>query len=118
MRVMAIALLLAFGMQSGSVSGKWQGTFRVDGGDHDVPQLFQLNEDGQKLTGTGGPDAAERYPIANGQLNGDRVTFDLTTGEWKFSYDLRTSGQVMNGKLTLKSANDTRVARVVLKKSE
>jgi hypothetical protein len=116
--MMAIALLLAFGIETAGVSGRWQGNFRVAGGDHDVPQLFQFKEDGRNLTGSGGPDTGERYPIANGQVNGDRVTFELTTGEWKFFYDLKISGLVMNGKLMLKSENDTRVAQVSLRKSE
>lgn len=110
MRLFGFALLLAFVVPIGSVSGKWHGSFRVDGGDHDVPQLFVLTENGGLLTGTGGPDAAERYPIANGKVKGDLVTFELTTGDWKFFYSLRHSGQIMSGKLMLKSVNDTRTA--------
>src|SRR5271156_2614321 len=116
MRILVVALLFILGLAVGDVSGNWHGSFRVDGGDHDVPQLLTLKEDGTKLTGTGGPDATERYPISNGQVNGDRVTFEITTGDWKFFYDLRNVGQQMNGKLTLKSATDTRGAEVSLKK--
>jgi hypothetical protein len=116
--MVALALSLVFGVQNASVSGKWQGSFRVDGGDHDVPQLFQIKQEGNNLAGSGGPDATERYPIANGQVNGDRVTFDLTTGDWKFSYDLKAAEKEMNGKLTLKSATDSRTAQVSIKKSE
>jgi hypothetical protein len=118
MRLSAVALWFALGFAVGGVSGKWQGSFRVNGGDHDVPQLLIFNEDGAKLTGTGGPDATERYPISNGQVNGDHITFELTTGDWKFFYDLRTAGQQMSGKLTLKSANDSRGAEVSLKKAQ
>jgi hypothetical protein len=70
------------------------------------------------LTGTGGPDGIERYPIANGLVNGDRVTFELTTGDWKFFYDLKDTGQRMSGQLMLKSVNATRTAEVSLRKSE
>jgi hypothetical protein len=118
MRLLAVALSLALGFAVGGVSGKWQGSFRVNGGDHDVQQLLFLNRDGAKLTGTGGPDATERYPISNGQVNGDHVTFEITTGDWKFFYDLRSAGQQMSGKLTLKSANDTRSAEVSLQKAQ
>jgi hypothetical protein len=67
-----------------------------------------------KLTGTGRPDTTERYPVSNGQVNGGRVAFELTTGEWKFFYDLKHSG--LSGKLVLKSANDSRSAEVTLKR--
>ena len=116
MRIWVVALLFIFGLGVSDASGTWHGSFRVDGGDHDVPQLLLLKQDGAKLTGTGGPDASERYPISNGQVSGDHVTFELTTGEWKFSYDLKDSGLEMNGKLVLKSANDSRSAEVTLKK--
>jgi hypothetical protein len=118
MRISVVALLFIFGLAVGDVSGNWHGSFRVDGGDHDVPQLLLLKQEGAKLTGTGGPDATERYPISNGQVSGDHVTFELTTGEWKFSYDLKDSGLEMNGKLVLKSANDSRSAEVTLKKAQ
>ena len=118
MRILVVPLLFIFGLAVGDVTGNWHGSFRVDGGDHDVPQLLLLKQDGAKLTGTGGPDATERYPISNGQVSGDRVTFEITTGEWKFFYDLKDSGLEMNGKLVLKSANDSRNAEVILKKGQ
>jgi hypothetical protein len=118
MRILVLALLLTIGLAVGDVSGNWRGSFRVDGGDHDIPQLLLLNEDGTKLTGTGGPDTTERYPLSNGHVNGDRVTFELTTGDWKFFYDLKNSGMQMSGKLVLKSANDSRSAAVTLKKGQ
>lgn len=118
MRILVVALLFILGVPVGDVSGNWHGSFRVDGGDHDVPQLLLLKEDGAKLTGTGGPDATERYPISNGQVNGDRVTFELTTGDWKFFYDLKNSRMQMTGKLVLKSANDSRSAAVTLKRGQ
>ena len=79
--------------------------------------FLALFSGGDRLTGTGGPDAVERYPIANGQVTGERITFELTTGDWKFFYDLKDSGLIMRGKLTLKSVNSTRTAEVTLKKS-
>ena len=118
MRILVVALLFILGLAVGDVSGNWHGSFRVDGGDHDVPQLLTLKEDGAKLTGTGGPDATERYPISNGRVSGDRVTFEITTGDWKFLYDLKNSGLQMSGKLVLKSANDSRRAEVTLKKAQ
>jgi hypothetical protein len=118
MKMLAVALLSLIGLAVGNVSGNWHGSFRVDGGEQDVPQLLLLREDGTKLTGTGGPDETERYPVSNGQVNGDRVTFELTTGEWKFLYDLKSSGSQMSGRLVLESANDSRSAEVTLKKAQ
>ena len=118
MKALLAVLLLTVSLMAASVTGRWSGQFRVEGGDHDVPQLFILKQDGNKLTGTGGPDESEQYPIENGSVNGDRVRFEITTGEWKFAYDLRTDGAKMKGSLELKSENERRTASVSLSRSQ
>ena len=117
-RVAAVVLLLATFAMASDVTGTWTGTFKVSGGDHSVPQVIILKQDGNKLAGSAGPDAGEQYPIENGKVDGDRVTFELTTGEWRFSYDLKRSGQEMSGNLTLKSVNNSSTAKVSLSKSK
>jgi len=109
--------LLTVNVMAASVTGRWSGQFRVDGGDHDVPQLLILKQDGNKLTGSGGPNETEQYPIENGKVNGDRVQFEITTGEWKFTYDVKADGATMKGNLELKSVNDRRTALVSLTKA-
>ena len=82
MKELAVILLLTLPSMATDVSGKWAGNFSVAGSDHKEPQLFTLKQDGRKLTGSGGPDAVEQYPIANGRVDDDVVSFDLTTGTW------------------------------------
>ncbi len=118
MRWTAVLLLLAMGTPEDSISGRWRGGFRAAGGDHDVAQLITLQESNTTLKGSGGPDKTEQYPIANGHIKGDQVHFEITTGEWKFFYDLKLSGQTLAGKLTLKSTTDTRTAQVKLTREE
>jgi hypothetical protein len=117
-KTIAVILLLAVNAIAGDLSGKWSGTFKVDGGDHTVPQLFIFKQDGNKLTGSGGPNTGERYPIENGKVDGNRITFEITTGEWKFIYNLKTIDGRMAGALELKSINDRRTATVSLSKAE
>ncbi|HEV2399107.1 MAG TPA: hypothetical protein VGS27_19330 [Candidatus Sulfotelmatobacter sp.] len=117
MRNVVLALLLfALNATAATVSGRWSGHFRVDGGDHDIPQLFTFKQDGSKLTGSGGPDESEQYPLENGKVEGDRIQFEITTGEWKFAYDLKLDGTTMTGILQLTSLNDHRTAKVSLTK--
>lgn len=111
-------LLFAMSAPEDGISGKWQGDFRAAGADHDVTQLITLQESSSMLKGSGGPDATEQYPIANGHIKGYQVHFEITTGEWKFFYDLKLSGQTLSGKLTLKSATDTRSAQVKLTRGQ
>lgn len=111
----AVVLLLAVNAMAGDLTGKWSGSFKVDGGDHAVPQLFILKQQGQAVTGTGGPNAGEQYPIENGRVDGKDVRFDLTTGEWKFAYALKqTESDGLQGDLKLESVGDSRTAKVSL----
>ena len=117
-RTIAIVTLLAASAMASDLTGKWSGTFKVDGGDHTVPQLFILKQQGKTLSGSGGPNAGEQYPIENGRIDGDEARFELTAGEWKFAYDLKqTAPGALNGTLKLQSVNDSRNARVSLTRS-
>jgi len=111
-------LLFTMNIMAANVTGRWSGRFRADGGDHDIPQLFVLKQDGNKVTGSGGPNETEQYPLENGRVDGVRVQFEVTTGEWKFVYDLKVDGIKMAGNLELKSVNDSRIAKVSLTKGE
>ncbi len=117
-RTIAIVTLLAASAMGSDLTGKWSGTFKVDGGDHMVPQLFILKQQGKTLSGSGGPNAGEQYPIENGRIDDDEARFELTTGEWKFAYDLKqTTPGALNGTLKLQSVNDSRNATVSLTRS-
>jgi len=118
-RTVAIVFLLAASAMAGDLTGKWSGTFKVDGGDHTIPQVFILKQQGKTLTGSGGPSAGEQYPIENGKIDGDEVRFEITTGEWKFAYDLKqTAPDGLKGDLKLQSVNDSRNAKVSLTRSK
>jgi hypothetical protein len=101
------------------VSGKWSGTFKASGGDHSTPQIVILKQEGNKMTGSAGPNADEQYPIENGRVEGEHVRFELTSGEWRFSYDLQREGQdELKGNLELTSLNSRRTAVVSLSRTK
>lgn len=114
-RTITLLMLLSVSAMAGDLTGKWSGNFKVNGGDHNVPQLFILKQQGKTLTGSGGPNEGEEYPIENGRIEGDEARFELTSGEWKFTYDLKQAGpDGLNGDLQLQSLNDSRTAKVSL----
>jgi len=118
-RVIVLIVLLVIRAAAVDVTGTWSGTFKVSGGDHNVPQIIILKQDGNKLTGSAGPDAEEQYPIENGKVEGDRVRFELTSGEWRFGYDLKREGQdEMKGDIELKSVGSRRTAVVSLSRTK
>ena len=40
----AMVMLLTVSAAAADLTGKWSGTFRVEGGDHPIPQLFILKK--------------------------------------------------------------------------
>lgn len=118
-RSLEIIVLLAVSAMASELTGTWSGTFKVSGGDHSTPQIIRLKQDGKTLTGSAGPELEEQYPIENRKVDGDRVTFEVTSGEWRFSYDLKRSGpDEMKGDLDLKSVNSERKAVVSLSRTK
>ena len=118
-RSLVLIVLIAVLAMADELTGTWSGTFKVSGGDHSTPQIVILKQDGKKLTGSAGPEPGEQYPLENGSIDGDQVRFAVTSGEWRFSYDLKRSGpDEMKGNVELKSVDDSRVAVVSLRRTK
>jgi hypothetical protein len=74
--IAAGAFMLAVSAFAADVDGKWNGTMTTPMGD--VPVGFVLKADGAKLTGsTTGPDGAE-VKIADGKVDGSKISFSVT----------------------------------------
>jgi hypothetical protein len=117
MKMLAALLVLASvaAAATANFSGVWTGAFR--GGDSDIPQLFILKQQGTKLTGTGGSDSTEQYPVLDGSITGDVVKFEVNNGQRSFIYSLKARDKELRGSLTIKSSNDTRTTTVWLKRN-
>jgi hypothetical protein len=75
-RFFAVFVLAAASCFAADVDGKWAGTFNTPNGD--IPVGFNLKADGAALSGTTtGPEGAE-LKIANGKVDGDKITFSVT----------------------------------------
>ena len=69
-------LLVAVSAFAADVNGKWTGAMNTPNGD--VPITFTFKADGASLTGaTMGPDGAE-IKIADGKVDGNKISFSLT----------------------------------------
>jgi hypothetical protein len=61
-------------------TGKWTGTFTPEGQEPQSAYVI-LKQDGASLTGTGGPNESEQWPIAKGKVEGNRITGEVTSPE-------------------------------------
>jgi len=65
-------------------TGKWSGTATMTGGDgqsREGPALLVLKQEGNAVTGTGGPDEQRSQPIQNGKAEGSKLTFEIGTAD-------------------------------------
>jgi hypothetical protein len=113
---LVLLLLITTVAVATDLTGTWSGSFKPEAGEHDIPQLLTLKQHGDVLTGSAGPNAGEQYPIENGKADGNTATFQVTTGEWKFTYNLTSDQETLKGDLKLESPTDSRSAKVMLKR--
>ncbi len=117
MRGIVVGVLLsAICLRAGDVSGNWSGSFKPNGEDRSHSLYMVFKQDGDKLTGSGGPNESEQHPVQNGKVQGDRLTFEVPAGRGTFSFDLKGTGDEMSGDLQFKAEGETRTAKVSLKR--
>ena len=103
-RLLAVSLLTALAcplLLAATVTGKWSGTMemrRADGSSRTVPAFFMLKQDGEVFTGLAGANETSQQPIRNGKLAGDRLTFDVESGNQQYThFDLKVSDDAIEG---------------------
>jgi hypothetical protein len=89
--VLGLLLTSALGFAA-DVDGKWTGTMSTPNGD--VPVSFTFKADGATLNGsTAGPDGME-IKIANGKVDGDKISFSITFDFGGMPFMLNYAGAV------------------------
>lgn len=86
-----------------NVAGKWSGTLQMDG-QKDAKTAYSIfNQDGNKLSGSVGPDESEQDEFEGGKVEGDKLTFDVPqgpNGEGSLHVELHVKGDQMTGRAT------------------
>lgn len=74
-----LVLVTALFAAADNVTGKWTGSFVItmDGETREDRAYLDLKQTGMELTGTGGPNTDQQWPIQNGKVEGDKLTFEV-----------------------------------------
>lgn len=102
MRVCALILglmLLSTPAFAADVDGKWSGTMSTPGGDFPVGFVFKA--DGTKLTGTMIGMEGMELPIANGKIDGDKISYTVTIDVGGMMLELVYKGVVTASEIKL-----------------
>src|SRR5262245_31547479 len=107
--MIAIPLVLAFIFPPAEdVTGRWTGTvqMRMDGGrSMDVPVVLILKQDGDRITGTGGPGEGNQVELRKGKLDGNRLTFEAEAEGATYTLDGTVAGDQISGTMKRRSGD-------------
>jgi hypothetical protein len=98
-----------------NLTGNWSGEIQSEGDTH--PLYLVLKQEGDTLTGSGGPNDSEQHPMQNGKIDGGKMSFDVPAGKGTFHFELATDGDVLKGTVQLKSEQEAHSGTVSLKRA-
>jgi len=99
--------LCAITALAADVSGKWSGTFTPDGGEPQ-PATMILKQSGSTLTGSGGPDESQQWPIEKGKVEGNRVTGSVKSPDGAvYTIDVTLEGDHLKGSISADMGGQT-----------
>jgi len=101
--VVGLAAMLALPvMAAEDLTGTWTGAFNITMDGQTNPDVVHmvLKQEEAKLTGTAGPSAEEQWPIANGKIDGNKVTFQVLHDEATVDFTLTLAEGHLKGDAT------------------
>ena len=95
-------------------TGNWSGEGLTNGETH--PLYFMLKQDGNALTGSGGPNESEQHPLQNGKIERNKIVFDVPLAKGNLHFELTLEGDGLKGAVQLKSDERDESGTVSLKR--
>lgn len=116
MRKLFIAFFaLVLSALAADVTGNWTGTVEANP-DNARSVYFILKQSGSQLTGSAGYTADEQVDIENGKIDGDAVSFEITTGDSFYKVKLVPDGEGMKGTVDVQRGSNNLTFKLALKR--
>jgi len=113
------ALLSAVALCAPNVTGKWSGTLQMDGENDAKPAYSILKQEGNKLSGSVGPNESEQDSFEGGKVDGDKLIFDVPQGpnrEGSIHVELQVKGDQITGRATWSGPDVSGSGKISLKR--
>jgi hypothetical protein len=108
-------LISATALCATNVTGKWSGTLQMEGEGDSKPVYVILKQDGNRLTGSAGPNESEQHSFEGGKVDGNRLTFDVSLGgEGSMHFDLQVHGDQIAGQVKRGGEGRNEAAKISL----
>jgi len=113
-------LLLTLPLGAIDISGKWTGSFEAqnnEGEKRTEPVFMVLKQEGDKLSGSGGPNEGEQHSFQNGKIEGDKLSFEIALGNGgTISFNLTVTGDEIKGDMKRSREGSEQTAKLSLKR--
>ena len=107
-----LAVAAAAMAMAADVTGKWTGTLAPEGDDSHTAFLV-LTQNGTAITGTGGPDESQQFPIQTGKIDGNKIVLEISPHEGAlYHMELVLDGDHIKGDITAKQDDQTMKAKL------
>lgn len=91
-------ILTAITLCAADVTGKWAGGAK--GVEDENTAVLNLKQNGAELSGTAGPNDGQQWPITNGKIEGDKISFQLNTDGPVVTFELSLVEDHIKGEAT------------------
>jgi hypothetical protein len=98
------------------VNGEWSGTLQLTGQTRAESVYMVLKQDGNNLSGSGGPNESEQHPFQGGKVEGNKLVFDVPLGESSMHFELEVQGAQIRGQMKHQREGSVETAKVALKR--
>lgn len=96
--LVCVTLCLASTALAVDVTGTWAGTIAFDGGNEQEAALVTIRQEGDKVTGSAGPNPTNRFPLT-GSVKDDRLNFEVRRNVARvIIFDLQIKEDQMTGR--------------------
>jgi hypothetical protein len=103
-KLLCCLALSVLALNAADLTGKWSGSFDIttaDGESKPDTAFLDLKELDGTVTGTAGPNAEKQWSLRNGKLDGQKLTFEVSTDDGGFlAFELTFDGEGIQGTCT------------------
>ncbi len=119
MKTLACCFLLAVfaltAVADVNVSGKWSGSFNItnsNGETKDDTALLVLNQNGNEITGTVGPNEGQQFEIQKGTIQGDKITLEVQHDGGTIKFNLVIAEERIKGEAEMSHDGETAKVKI------
>lgn len=116
-----LLLALVIAAAAADISGKWSGTLVAIGADGNPGELNSaymiVKQSGTTLTGSGGPDENQQWPIQNGKIAGNKITAQVTSPDGAtYALTMTVDGDRISGDVIVTQGDQTTKGKIEFKR--